>query len=106
MPAERSEEDCYLAAGPVKRELSSFKGATPGPTDATFDKETTPQKIMETQVTAEFKSKWLQYTREHCFAYRRKYPERVGCGIERSMKHFYRKLKAAHFDLWIAVRLR
>eukprot|EP00966_Prymnesium_polylepis_P263312 6082005-Prymnesium_polylepis.1 len=61
---------------------------------------------MESQITAEFKEKWLQYTREHCFAYRRKYPAAVKRNIEASMKHFYRKLKAAHFDLWIAVRLR
>ena len=70
MPLESKPQDCGWKPGPIERELPEFKGPKPGPTDTSFNSDTTPEQIMATQLTPEFKAKWVEYTLAHCKAYR------------------------------------
>ena len=65
MPPEAREEDCGWMAGPIDRPLLPFKGRTPGPTDATITAASTPEDIMLTQITTEWKHKVLKYAYTH-----------------------------------------
>ena len=105
-PLEDREEDCGWAAGPIERELPPFKGKTPGPADTSLDKDSTPVELLATQIPLEFKEKWLRYTKAHAVKWRADRPDSWRKDqVECSMRQFWRHLKPATFDIWLAAKI-
>lgn len=106
MPPERRVEDCGWQAGPILRDLPPFTGPTPGPADLSIDAKSTPRQIVLTQITNDWKLKCMKYAAAHAKARRLSHQ---GClttdTIEKSMRHYHRRLTPKLFDLWLACRL-
>lgn len=109
MPEEDKLEDCGWLPGPVVRELPKFKGPKPGPTDSTLKPNSSSREFVLTQITSEFKKKWITYTIAHARAYRAERPRWRNSCIERSVVidgHKHKTLTEDMFDIWIAAKVR
>jgi hypothetical protein len=85
MPDEDEADDTGWLPGPAKREMPTFKGATPGPTDAELNEESWAQDIMHGLITPEFKDLSIEYTCQHAEAWRDEHADWKSNRIEQSM---------------------
>lgn len=106
MPFENNIRDCGWVAGPATRPLPAFKGPKPGPTDRSLTHSCPPSAFVDTQLTPEFKEKAVQYTKDHCKAWRASHPNwRADC-IEMSVRKYKTMLNKHTFDHWMACKIR
>ena len=116
MPDEKEAEDVGWQPGPIVRDLPTFKGPTPGPTDPRLNASATAMAFFNSQITERFRRKVQEYTREKVQEYRTAHPLWRAQTIEQSMgvkEDIPAFLEPDNFDafdnvftLWLLAKLR